>query len=622
MGSPSRNVQYHPPRLSEDRLNLPQPHSPSLPTHCSGKSGMRPRRRGLPARPRVLSRGGRAPSGVVRRGRAGRKEMGSLAQTATCIAYLPSGSISVHSAFRSRQQHDDIYTHVQQHAQERRCQPEPEHDPRRAHRPAATGIADPIAENRQPATETTNAQLQPALLRHNPRPRSKPAPRPTADRVRRPQPGHDPDPGRRPRPHSRVPGALSPRGCGPLPLPHIPHPGCTTQQRTRTATAGWTRTYRMRVKLLCGEEAATVLLVYLARLSEYGRALDTLRPACLRGRHRRTARPVDLLDNATHARHEISISGCTTESYRAKRRAKRTCTPRPRISAIEVIRAARKQRLEASSDTPTTTPVCPTSSSRTPVTYQASDRADDRPDTEPSDRPPQLQGASRSPSQSGPRTHGRVKPRTDQTASSRRPPPAHRVPRLRRSARISSAARSRTASSDTAQSIHSGATRHSRHGVGAGLQVNSTPSLPQPYRDGQALPHASSRTTGDRKASSCTPEGFEQTRRTPATTPVRYPAGHPVTHMSSDRPSGRPVPTPSRPPDRRNSREHPEAQAIRAPNARPRQTARRTDGVEQTTAARASSPRARSRACYEVLESARPPDHGPYRGDTRNQPSA
>ena len=44
MGSPSRNVQYHPPRLSEDRLNLPQPHSPSLPTHCSGKSGMRPER--------------------------------------------------------------------------------------------------------------------------------------------------------------------------------------------------------------------------------------------------------------------------------------------------------------------------------------------------------------------------------------------------------------------------------------------------------------------------------------------------------------------------------------------------------------------------------------------------
>ena len=122
----------------------------------------------------------------------------------------------------------------------------------------------------------------------------------------------------------------------------------------------------MRVKLLCGEEAATVLLVDLARLSEYGRALDTLRPACLRGRHRRTARPVDLLDNATHARHEISISGCTTGSYRAKRRAKRTCTPRPRISAIEVIRAARKQRLEASSDTPTTTPVCPTSRTGSP----------------------------------------------------------------------------------------------------------------------------------------------------------------------------------------------------------------------------------------------------------------
>ena len=42
MGSPSRNVQYHPPRQSEDRLNLAQPHSPSLPTHCFGKSGMRP----------------------------------------------------------------------------------------------------------------------------------------------------------------------------------------------------------------------------------------------------------------------------------------------------------------------------------------------------------------------------------------------------------------------------------------------------------------------------------------------------------------------------------------------------------------------------------------------------
>ena len=37
----SEPVQYHPPRLSEDRLNLPQPHSPSLPT-SSGKSGMRP----------------------------------------------------------------------------------------------------------------------------------------------------------------------------------------------------------------------------------------------------------------------------------------------------------------------------------------------------------------------------------------------------------------------------------------------------------------------------------------------------------------------------------------------------------------------------------------------------
>ena len=43
------------PRLSEDRLNLPQPHSPSLPTHCSGKSGMRPAE--LPQAQRI----GRAP---------------------------------------------------------------------------------------------------------------------------------------------------------------------------------------------------------------------------------------------------------------------------------------------------------------------------------------------------------------------------------------------------------------------------------------------------------------------------------------------------------------------------------------------------------------------------------
>ena len=56
MGSPSRNVQYHPPRLSEDRLNLPQPHSPSLPTHCSGKSGMRPARPPPPAADRCRTR--------------------------------------------------------------------------------------------------------------------------------------------------------------------------------------------------------------------------------------------------------------------------------------------------------------------------------------------------------------------------------------------------------------------------------------------------------------------------------------------------------------------------------------------------------------------------------------
>ena len=71
MGSPSRNVQYHPPRLSEDRLNLPQPHSPSLPTHCSGKSGMRPcdqaLRRTQRHRHRVVPTGraqGRAYAGV------------------------------------------------------------------------------------------------------------------------------------------------------------------------------------------------------------------------------------------------------------------------------------------------------------------------------------------------------------------------------------------------------------------------------------------------------------------------------------------------------------------------------------------------------------------------------
>ena len=105
--------------------------------------------------------------------------------------------------------------------------------------PAATGIADPIARKRQlPTPGDDHAQPQPAVLHHNPRPRSKPAPRPTADRVCRPQPGHDPDPGRRPRPHPRVPGPLGPRGCGPLPLPHIPHPGGTTQQRARTVTAG------------------------------------------------------------------------------------------------------------------------------------------------------------------------------------------------------------------------------------------------------------------------------------------------------------------------------------------------------------------------------------------------
>ena len=70
MGSPSRNVQYHPPRLSEDRLNLPQPPSPSLPTHCSGKSGMRPPRRAVrrievPRIPQRLANRGVQPLGQM-----------------------------------------------------------------------------------------------------------------------------------------------------------------------------------------------------------------------------------------------------------------------------------------------------------------------------------------------------------------------------------------------------------------------------------------------------------------------------------------------------------------------------------------------------------------------------
>ena len=98
--------------------------------------------------------------------------MGSLAQAATRIAYLPPASLSLHSAFRSRQQYDDIYTHVQQHARERRCQPEREHNPRRAHRPAATGIADrlPKTDNlqrRRPCATTTSpaASQSPATIR-------------------------------------------------------------------------------------------------------------------------------------------------------------------------------------------------------------------------------------------------------------------------------------------------------------------------------------------------------------------------------------------------------------------------------------------------------------------------
>ena len=365
----------------------------------------------------------------------------------------------------------------------------------------------------------------------------------------------------------------------------------------------------MRVKLLCGEEAATVLLVDLARLSEYGRALDTLRPACLRGRHRRTARPVDLLDNATHARHEISISGCTTGSYRAKRRAKRTCTPRPRISAIEVIRAARKQRLEASSDTPTTTPVCPTSSSRTPVTHRASDRADD-PSRHRAVRPTATTPGSiqkhkpvgapdARPRQTAHRPNG-VEQTTAARASS--PAPTTKCPNQLGRPITDRIERHRAINP---QRCDASFTTRRRRRLASQLHTFS----PQPYRDGQALPHASSRTTGDRKASSCTPEGFEQTRRTPATTPVRYPAGHPVTHhvkRQTVRTPGPDTEPSARPPQlqgasRSTSHPRPERTAAsnRPPNRRRRANDRRT---------RIESPRPKPRLLRSVRisSSARP----------------
>ena len=133
------------------------------------------------------------------------------------------------------------------------------------------------------------------------------------------------------------------------------------------------------------------------RLSEYGRALDTLRPACLRGRHRRAARPVDLLDNATHTRHEISISGCTTGSYRAKRRAKRTCTPRTRISADRSPQGPETapRGFERHADDNASLSDVQQQDTR----YASSDRPSGCPvptPSRPTDRPPQLQGASRS----------------------------------------------------------------------------------------------------------------------------------------------------------------------------------------------------------------------------------
>ena len=112
MGSPSRNVQYHPPRLSEDRLNLPQPHSPSLPTHCSGKSGMRPvragelhvdvaaRTSGCSARNRPRPLPGSAPSPRATAGRAARYRTRALRRGAALSPPRPC------SATRSSRRRD------------------------------------------------------------------------------------------------------------------------------------------------------------------------------------------------------------------------------------------------------------------------------------------------------------------------------------------------------------------------------------------------------------------------------------------------------------------------------------------------------------------------------------
>ena len=74
MGSPSRNVQYHPPRLSEDRLNLPQPHSPSFAYTLLREIGNAPGRtfRLVPDEPATWECPARAGTNPLRRARTAR----------------------------------------------------------------------------------------------------------------------------------------------------------------------------------------------------------------------------------------------------------------------------------------------------------------------------------------------------------------------------------------------------------------------------------------------------------------------------------------------------------------------------------------------------------------------
>ena len=344
----------------------------------------------------------------------------------------------------------------------------------------------------------------------------------------------------------------------------------------------------MRVKLLCGEEAATVLLVDLARLSEYGRALDTLRPAGLRGRHRRAARPVDLLDNATHARHEISISGCTTGSYRAKRRAKRTCTPRPRISADRSPQGGPEtapRGFERHADDNASLSDVQQQDTR----YASNDRPSGCPvptPSRPTDRPPQLQGASRSTSH----------PRPERTAASNRAPTKRRRADDRRpriesracgevpeSARPPDHGPHRATSAINPQRCDASFTTRRRRLLATQL----TPSLrSRTETDRRCRTHPAARPETARPRAARVPRGLRATRRTPATTPVRYPAGHPVTHhvkRQTVRTPGPDTEPSARPPQlqgasRSTSHPRPERTAAsnRPPNRRRRADDRRT----------------------------------------------